>query len=327
MTNEIAISTKTNLVIDPEQSEFTSSQVAILRQLGIEDATQGDLDLFFHQCKRTGLDPFAKQIYMIGRRTKIKEWNPQTRKQDEKWVMKWTIQTGIDGYRLNGRRAADRLGEKVQIEGPFWQGADGGGWTDVWLDPRNPPAAAKFTIIRDGEAFTGIAMYSEYVQTYTADGKQVPNSMWAKMPANQIAKCAEAAAWRRAYPDDFSGLILEDTAQPQVIDEVGQPVRASAERVQGPKRGTAGLAEKLGIQTAPAPEPAAGPPADPTPEVATPDELKALTEALRAADITDVAEIKAFLSGRIGRDLGTMKELTSLEVAAVLDFIANGEPA
>jgi hypothetical protein len=66
---------------------------------------------------------------------------------------------------------------------------------------------------------------------------------------------------------------------------------------------------------------------DAQPETVTPSELKALTAALKAADITDVAEIKAFLSGRLGRDLGTMKELTSLEVAAVIDFIANGEPA
>jgi phage recombination protein Bet len=318
MTNEIAITTKTDLVIEADQNEFTSQQVAVLKQLGIEDASEGDLKLFFHQAKRTGLDPFAKQIYMIGRKTKVGGY----RGEPERWETKWTIQTGIHGYRLNGRRAAARAGEKVKTEGPFWQGADGGGWTDVWLDANRPPAAAKFTIIRDDEAFTGIAMYSEFVQT-NRDG--TPNSMWKKMPANQTAKCAEAAAWQKAFPDDFSGLVLEDSAQ--VIDESGQTIRAAAERVQGPKRGTAGLAEKLGVQTAPAPEPAAEPPADPTPEVATPDELKALTEALKAADITDVAEIKAFLSGRIGRELGTMKDLTSLEVAAVLDFIENGEPA
>lgn len=315
MTNEIATRpATTDLVIEPEQAGFTDQQLAVLRQLGVEDASQGDLDLFFHQAKRTGLDPFAKQIYMIGRRTKIKEWNPNTRKQDEKWVMKWTIQTGIDGYRLNGRRAAARLGEKIQTEGPFWQGADGGGWTDVWLDPNNPPAAAKFTVIRDGEPFTGIAMYSEYVQTYTADGKQVPNSMWAKMPANQIAKCAEAAAWRRAYPEDFSGLVLEDAAQGPIIDgEVDQPRRATTERVRGP-RGTAGLAEHLGV--------GAGKPVDAAaqPQKASADDVNKVLAALDKHKVA-LDERPSFFATLLGRQLNGLEDLTPDEVTTTLNHL------
>lgn len=321
MTNDIAIrSTTTDLVIEPEQAGFTEQQLAVLRQLGIEDASQGDLDLFFHQCKRTGLDPFAKQIYMIGRRTKIKEWNPQSRKQDEKWVMKWTIQTGIDGYRLNGRRAAARLGEKVQIEGPFWQGADGGGWTDVWLDPKNPPAAAKFTIIRDGEAFTGIAMYSEYVQTYTADGKQLPNSMWAKMPANQTAKCAEAAAWRRAYPEDFSGLILEDAAQGPTIDGEVEPEKTR--RVAS--RGDQALYEAAGLPT---PDDTAAA----LPERATPDAINKVLAALDEHKVS-IDERPSFFATLLGRQLSGLEDLTADEVTITLNHLAEaaaptGDPA
>jgi hypothetical protein len=36
----------------------------------VENAGNGDLAVFFHQAVRTGLDPFAKQIYMIGRWSK-----------------------------------------------------------------------------------------------------------------------------------------------------------------------------------------------------------------------------------------------------------------
>ncbi|WP_169335049.1 RecT family recombinase, partial [Nocardia otitidiscaviarum] len=183
------------------------------------------LDLFFHRCQTTGLDPFAKQIYLIGRKTKVGGY----RGEPERWETKYTIQTGIDGYRLNGRRAAKAAGESVKTEGPFWMGPDGGGWSDVWLGGRgNPPAAAKFVVIADGEPHVGIALYSEFVQTKN-NGE--PNSMWEKMPANQLAKCAEAQAWRKAYPDDFSGLVLEDAAQVIEPDGSPSPVRATAERV------------------------------------------------------------------------------------------------
>lgn len=217
--NDIAVQAKTELVIAPEQTEFTDVQLAALRHAGVENAPPGDVAVFFHQAKRTGLDPFAKQIYMIGRKTKV----------DNNYQMRYTIQIGIDGYRLNGRRAAAAAGDQLATEGPFWRG-ETGDWDDVWLDHKTPPLAAKFTIIRNGQPFTGVAMYHEYVQTYfdTDSKTHVPNSMWSKMPANQLAKCAEVAAWRRAYPDDFSGLVYEDTAQ--IIDETGAPVRVRSER-------------------------------------------------------------------------------------------------
>ncbi|OXR46632.1 hypothetical protein B7C42_01606 [Nocardia cerradoensis] len=230
-TTEIALrgATRSALAITPDQNDWTPQQIAALRQLGIEDAPEGDLLVFRHVCMATGLDPFRKQIYMIGRKTKVKYWDDRQKKQVEDWVMKYTIQTGIDGFRKNGRAAAKREGEKISVDGPYWQGADGGGWHDVWLSDK-PPAAAKFVIFRDGEPHTGIAMYREFVQT--APGSTGPNTMWAKMPANQLAKCAEAQAWRRAYPDDFAGMQLEDAAQ--IIDPDGapaDPVRAQSQRV------------------------------------------------------------------------------------------------
>ncbi|WP_237714275.1 hypothetical protein [Mycobacteroides abscessus] len=73
---EIAVSAPlgTELAIHTGQARFSEAQRAALRQLGIEDATDGDLDVFFHVCQTTGLDPFRKEIYMIGRNTKLTEW-------------------------------------------------------------------------------------------------------------------------------------------------------------------------------------------------------------------------------------------------------------
>lgn len=220
---------KSLATIRPEQQRWDENQVAILRQLGLEDATQADLDLFFHYCRTTGLDPFRKQIYMIGRNTKVTEWVEDARAENgrrkvEKYVTKFTIQLGIDGFRRNAREAAKRIGDAITMDGPYWCGDDGK-WVEVWPS-KTPPVAAKFTVFRDGVPHTGIAHYDEFVQTSPVwENRKIvgqqPNSMWAKMPRNQTAKCAEAQAYRKAYPDDFTGLILEDAAQPTVIDQDG----------------------------------------------------------------------------------------------------------
>ena len=235
-TTEIAVHTTTELVIAPEQTTFTEAQLAALAQIGVDNAPAGDIAVFFHQAKRTGLDPFAKQIYMIGRKTK----------DGDGYSTKYTIQTGIDGYRLNARRAAERNRDRLATEGPFWCGEDGL-WRDIWTGGKTPPIAAKFVVIRNGEAFSAVCMYDEYVQTYwdKSAKKHVPNSMWIKMPANQLAKCAEAAALRRAYPDDFSGIILEDAYQ--VIDSEGAPV---VNRVTENARGVDGLRAHVAEQEA-----------------------------------------------------------------------------
>jgi phage recombination protein Bet len=272
-------------VIRPEQQRFDDNQKAILRQLGIEDATDGDLDLFFHVCRTTGLDPFRKQIYMIGRNTKVSEWVDDDRAQNgrrkvDRWVTKYTIQVGIDGYRRNVRETAKALGDTLRLEGPWYTAEDDfhitedgeviQHWRKVWPH-KSAPWAARFLVIRNGEEFEGIAHFAEFVQTnYNGE----PNTMWAKMPRNQIAKCAESLAYRRAYPDDLSGLILEDAAQPMVLDEDGNVI-SEGRPVRQKTPGPAPITVEEILSDEPAPEAAQAP--APTPE---PVESRVSTEQL-----------------------------------------------
>lgn len=55
----------TSLSISADQSFWTDTQISALKTLGLSNASKGDLTFFFHQAQRTGLDPFARQIYMI----------------------------------------------------------------------------------------------------------------------------------------------------------------------------------------------------------------------------------------------------------------------
>ena len=206
----------TALTIHPDQTTFTPDQQAALQQLGVQANSAADVAVFFHQAKRSGLDPFKREIYMITRKGKA------------------TIQTGIDGFYKIADRATRSAGGTWGIPETLWCGPDGQ-WRDVWLE-KTPPAAAKVTVERDGSRFTTVALTSEYM----ADGP-----MWKKMPARMIAKCAEALAIRRAFPDDLSGLYTsEEMAQ---ADSPVPAPRPQAQQSQGGSR----LAQAMGQRPQP----------------------------------------------------------------------------
>lgn len=201
MSNETK-GAQTALTIREDQTAFTEDQQqALLHHAGVSaNSKPADVEVFFHQVKRTGLDPFAKQIYMIERQGKQ------------------TIQTGIDGFRLIARRAVDRTGESLGYEDNLWCDQNGT-WRDI-PKPGERPLAAKVTVLRHGERFPAIALFDEYAAT-KRDGSLT--QMWKDRPAGQLAKCAEALALRKAFPQDLSGLYTADEMQQADNSQPEQP--------------------------------------------------------------------------------------------------------
>jgi phage recombination protein Bet len=265
--------TGSSLAITSDQDGFSPKQIAALAQLGVKDASPADLAVFFHHAQRTGLDPFAKQLYLIGR------WSREG--------TKFTIQTGIDGYRLIARRAVDRSGETLGYEDTRWCGQDGQ-WTDVWLS-NQPPAAARVVVLRAGQRYPATALWSEYVQT-VKDGS--PNSMWARMGANQLAKCAEALALRKAFPQDLSGIYT--------TDEMGQAESAQPAREQ-PAKPTS-IRDAIGV-----------------PSFRSEAQSKKLAILLRELGMTNRDEALSYIGGLVKRDVDSTKTLTVAEASTVID--------
>lgn len=153
-------------------------RMAVVRNVLAPELNDQELSLFALVAQRSGLDPFARQIYAVKRSGRV------------------TFQTGIDGYRSIAERTSEYGGSDEPEFGPMTGGH---------------PEWARVTVyrLRGGQRIPqpATAYWDEF-----HPGGNAP--MWTKMPRNQLAKCAEALALRKAFPYVFAD-IYTDTEMEQ----------------------------------------------------------------------------------------------------------------
>lgn len=171
--------------IESMPSEFSNEQVELIKQTVCKGVTDDEFKIFLHVCKRTGLDPFVRQIYGITRWDKTLNRN------------KMTVQCSIDGLRL----IADRTGKYSPGKEPSYVYDANGRLMSA------TSYVKKMTPDKTWHEVGATAIYSEYVQT-SKDGR--PSQFWAKMGHVMIAKCAEALALRKAFPQEMTGVYIKE---------------------------------------------------------------------------------------------------------------------
>lgn len=178
----MSIISHTNQLVE---KHYDQEKVELIKRTFCKGATDDELQLFIQACKKTGLDPFARQIFAV------KRWDSSSKKE----VM--SIQTAIDGYRL----IADRTGKYVP-------GKD----VEFTYDKNGQLYSAKAYVKKmtpDGvwHDVSAVAFWKEYVQT-TKEGK--PTIFWLKKAHIMLSKCAESLALRKAFPAELSGIYTHD---------------------------------------------------------------------------------------------------------------------
>ena len=162
------------------ESIETYNRLQAVRNVLAPDLNDQELQLFAMVAQRSGLDPFAKQIYAIKRGGRV------------------TFQTGIDGFRSTAERTGEYAGSDEPEFGP---------------DQNGHPEWARVTVYR----MKNRTRFGQPATAYWAEFHPGGNQpMWQKMPRNQLAKCAEALALRKAFP-----YVLSDIYTPEEMEQAG----------------------------------------------------------------------------------------------------------
>ena len=158
-------------------------------------------------CKAGNLDPLQKPVHIVP----ISVKNTQT----GKYEFKDTIMAGIGLYRIQAARSNQYAGVSEPEYGALIT-ANLGGINFTY------PEWCKVTVRKIVHGSIVEFSAKEYwIENYATSGRDslAPNTMWKKRPYGQIAKCAEAQALRKAFPEIVSQQTTAEEMEGKSLNE------------------------------------------------------------------------------------------------------------
>lgn len=167
--------------------------------------TTGAVELALSYCKARKLDPFKHPVHVVP------IWNK------EKRCLVETVWPGIAEHRTTAMRTGQYAGADAAAFGPTltktFEGETKEGQKKAEL---RFPEWCQITLYRmvGGQRMPVPGPRVYWLETYSRMGRtELPNDMWMKRPSGQLEKCAEAAALRKAFPEELGNEITADEAE------------------------------------------------------------------------------------------------------------------
>lgn len=178
-------------------------------------ASNDSIRMVLGYCKAAGLDPMQKPVHIVPM------WDSKAGQ------MRDVVMPGVGLYRTQASRSQQMAGISEPEFGPLLTEDVGGQrvtypeWCRVTVKRLLPNGTvAEFTAVE------------YWLENYAVKGGReksiAPNAMWSKRPRGQLAKCAEAQALRKAFPEvgatptaeEMEGKAIDTPAEVRHMDAV-----------------------------------------------------------------------------------------------------------
>ena len=165
-------------------------------------------------CKARSLDVMKRPVHIVPM------WSSSAGRMVE------TVWPGIAELRTTAFRTGNYAGcDEAEFGPPVKQTFTGKvkgkeGWQDKTVEVEFPEWA-RVTIYRalNGNICKFVGPKVKWLESYATIGNSnVPNDMWAERPEGQLEKCAEAAALRRAFPEEIGNELTAEEMHGRSID-------------------------------------------------------------------------------------------------------------
>lgn len=171
--------------------------LAVLRSSLYPGASNDSIKMVLSYCKASGLDPMQKPVHIVPM------WDSKAGQ------MRDVVMPGVNLYRTQASRSKQMAGISEPEFGPMVTETLGNQKITF-------PEWCKVTVSRllENGSVANFSAVEYWVENYAIKGGKeksiAPNAMWTKRPRGQIAKCAEAQALRKAFPEIASGATAEE---------------------------------------------------------------------------------------------------------------------